>query len=89
MPMKKLPRVAIYTTRNCPNCRQAKAAMKQWGIPFQELNIETSRRAAKEFAHLRGRAVPLIRVGERTLQGYDAKRLKNLLSDAGLQPGGN
>ncbi len=85
MPKKKLPRIAIYTTRNCPNCRRAKAAMKQWGIPFQEMDIETSRRAAKEFAHLRARAVPLIKVGERVLQGYDARRLRSLLSDAGFQ----
>ena len=82
---KKLPRIAIYTTRNCPNCRQAKAAMKQWGIPFQEMDIETNRRAAKEFAHQRVRAVPLIKVGERVLQGYDAKRLRILLSNAGFQ----
>ncbi len=82
---KKLPRVAIYTTRNCPNCRQAKAAMKQWGIPFQELVIDKNRRAAKEFAHLRVRAVPLIKVGEKLLQGYDVKRLRTLLSDAGFQ----
>ncbi len=85
MPKKKLPRVAIYTTRNCPNCRQAKAAMREWGIPFQELDIEKNQRAAKEFARLRVRAVPLIKVGERVLQGYDAKRLKTLLSDAGFQ----
>jgi alkyl hydroperoxide reductase subunit F len=77
--------VAIYTTRNCPNCRLAKAVMKQWGVPFQELDIETNRRAAKEFAHQRARAVPLIKVGERVQQGYDAKRLRILLSNAGFQ----
>ena len=82
---KKLPRIAIYTTRNCPNCRQAKATMKQWGIPFQELDIETNRRAAKEFSRLRVRAVPLIKVGARVLQGYDVRRLRSLLSDAGFQ----
>ena len=82
---KKLPRIAIYTTRNCPNCRLAKSAMKQWGVPFQEMDIETNRRAAKEFTHQRARAVPLIKVGERVLQGYDAKRLRILLSNAGFQ----
>jgi len=59
--------------------------MKQWRIPFQEFDIEKNRRAAKEFAHLRVRAVPLIKVGERVLQGYDANRLRLLLSDAGFQ----
>ena len=83
--MKKLPRVAIYTTRNCPNCRRAKAAMKQWGVPFQELDIEKNQRAAKEFSRLRVRVVPLIKVGERVQQGYDAKRLRTLLSNAGFQ----
>ena len=82
---KKLPRVAIYTTRDCPNCRQAKAAMKQWGVPFQELDIEKNRRAAREYARLRVRTVPLIKVGERVQQGYDARRLRGLLSDAGFQ----
>lgn len=85
MQKKKLPRVAIYTTRNCPNCRQVKAAMREWGIPFQELDIEKNRRAAKEFSRLRARAVPLIRIGERVLQGNHAKHLKALLSDAGFQ----
>ncbi len=82
---KTLPRVAIYTTRNCPNCRQAKTAMKQWGIPFQELDIEKNQRAAKEFALLRARTVPLIKIGERVLQGYDVRRLRTLLSVSGFQ----
>lgn len=85
MPKKKLPRVAIYTRRNCPNCRQAKTVMKQWGIPFQELDIEKNQRAAKEFSRLRMRAVPLIKIGGRVLQGYDVRRLKTLLSDSGFQ----
>ena len=59
--------------------------MRQWGIPFQELDIEKNQRAAKEFSRLRMRAVPLIKVGEKVLQGYDARRLKTLLSNAGFQ----
>ncbi|MEA3302361.1 MAG: glutaredoxin domain-containing protein [Pseudomonadota bacterium] len=77
--------MAIYTTRNCPNCRQAKAAMKQWGIPFQELDIEKNQRAAKEFARQQVRTVPLITIGERVLKGYDVRRLKTLLSNSGFQ----
>lgn len=84
MAHNKLPRVALYTTRSCPNCRRAKAALKQWGISFVELDIERNRRAAKEFMQLRARAVPLFRIGDAVLQGYDARRLKTLLSEAGF-----
>ena len=80
----KLPRVALYTTRSCPNCRRAKAALKHWGIPFVELDIERNRRAAREYLQLRARAVPLVRIGDTVLQGYNARRLRTLLSEAGF-----
>ena len=81
----KTPRVAIYTTAACTHCRLAKATMKKWGIRFQELNIERNHRAWAEFQRLKARGVPVITVGKRKLFGYDEKRLKKLLVEAGFK----
>jgi glutaredoxin len=78
------PRIAIYTTRACSHCRQAKQVMKKWGVRFQELDIENNHRAWAEFQRMKARGVPVITVGKRKLFGYDEKRLKKLLEEAGV-----
>lgn len=74
-------RITLYTTRNCANCRKAKHYLQQRGLRFQELDLNHSPRAQKEFARLGGRGVPLIMVGETRIDGFDRRLL-----DAALKP---
>ena len=75
------PRITLYTTRNCPNCRKAKQYLQQLGLRFQEMDVNHSARAQKEFARLGARGVPVIVVGGTRIDGFDRRRL-----DAALNP---
>ena len=65
-------RVVLYSTSWCGYCKQAAAHFRRQGIPFSERDIEKSASAAREFRRLEGRGVPVILVGDRRMNGFDA-----------------
>lgn len=73
------PRITLYSTRNCPHCRQAKQYLQQKGVRFQELDVEKNARAQKAFARLGARGVPVIMIGETRIDGFDRRRLDSEL----------
>jgi glutaredoxin len=74
------PRITLYTTRNCPHCRQAKQYLQARGLRFAELDVNHSPRGKKEFARLGARGVPVILVGDRRIDGFDRRRLDAALN---------
>jgi glutaredoxin len=88
MARRKTPAVVIYTTRHCTHCKQAIRQLKAWKVVFREMDIESNHRAYAEFRRLRARGVPVIAVGERHLFGFDQKRLRQLLENAGIEISG-
>ncbi|PLY17171.1 MAG: NrdH-redoxin [Sedimenticola sp.] len=83
--MKKAnPRVILYTTSQCSYCRQLKALLRQLKVPFSEFDVSKNRRAFLEFQRLQGRGVPLVVVGEQTINGYRPDQLKSALKKAGF-----
>ncbi|MES9846573.1 MAG: glutaredoxin domain-containing protein [Candidatus Sedimenticola sp. PURPLELP] len=81
---KTLPRVTLYSTRQCSYCRQAKAFLQKKKVPFAEFDVERNRRAFNDFQRAGGRGVPLILVGGRSLNGFQPKQLEKALRDAGF-----
>ncbi|RTZ58763.1 MAG: hypothetical protein DSZ33_05440 [Gammaproteobacteria bacterium] len=71
--------VLIYTSSTCAYCKQAKAWMKSNKVPFTERNITTSRSARRAFDKLGARAVPVILVGKQRINGFNPRRLQDLL----------
>jgi len=69
------PRITLYTTRNCPQCRLAKQYLQQKGLRFQEFDVQQNVRAQKAFARLGARGVPVIMIGETRIDGFDRRRL--------------
>jgi len=52
--------ITVYSKNNCPYCVQAKNLLKQKGVAFEEINIDTSPEA-REFIMTEGhRTVPQI-----------------------------
>jgi glutaredoxin len=82
--MNKAERVTLYTTRQCPHCRQVKAYLKQHKIPFAEFDVERNRRAFSEFQRIGGRGVPLLTVGKRIINGFNPKLLAQTLRQSGF-----
>jgi len=75
----KTIRITLYSTRNCPYCRQAKQYLQRKGVRFQEFDVQKNIRAQKTLAGLGARAVPVIMVGDTRVDGFDRKRLDDLL----------
>ena len=78
-------RIALYTTRHCSHCRQAKAFLRQHEIPFREFDVEGSQRAFKAFKQAGGQGVPFILIGRMTLNGFDPKKLRKTLQQCGFE----
>lgn len=75
--------VKIYTAQWCGYCRKARAQLNARRVPFQEIDVEASESGRREFRDLGARGVPVILVGERRMNGFDAQALDALLSGAG------
>jgi alkyl hydroperoxide reductase subunit F len=73
------PRITLYSTRQCPACRQARAYLQQLGLTFQELDVGSNLRAQKALARLGTRSVPVILIGDSRVDGFDRRRLASLL----------
>jgi glutaredoxin len=71
--------VVIYTTSECPYCRQAKDYLTKKGVPFKEVNIETSLTGKEAYRKLNGNGVPLIIVGDKRLDGWNADKFDRML----------
>jgi glutaredoxin len=75
--------VKIFTTAWCGYCRKAKALLAARGVPYREIDVETSDSGQREYRELRGRGVPVILVGSQRMDGFDAKGLDAMLAAAG------
>lgn len=75
----KTIRITLYSTRQCPYCRQARLFLKQKGVRFQEFDIQQNIRAQRTLAKMGARAVPVIMVGDTRVDGFDKQRLEHLL----------
>ena len=61
------PKITIYTTTHCGDCRRAKQFMKERGVEFREINIDESPEAEKLVISVNDdlRKVPTIEVDGR------------------------
>jgi glutaredoxin len=72
-------KVVMYTTSRCPACKAAKQYFAQKGVSYDEIDVETSRSGYEEFRRLGGQGVPLIMVGDKKLEGFNAMALDAML----------
>jgi mycoredoxin len=61
----------FYSANLCPDCRTAKRFLEKHGIPFTEINIQTTPGAADEvIRHTGKRAIPQFVVDGKWVQPY-------------------
>jgi glutaredoxin len=75
--------VKLYTTAWCGYCKKAKAHLAARGVPYREIDVETSESGEREYRDLKGRGVPVILVGSQRMDGFDAQGLDAMLAAAG------
>lgn len=67
-----MSRVIVYSTGICPICVKAKALLKKWNIPFDEIRIDEQQEALREFSRVTNgaRTVPQITIDGRCIGGF-------------------
>lgn len=73
--------IVLYSTAWCPYCRKARVYLQRANIPFTEYDIEKSAYAYQQYERLSGRGVPVIRIGNRTVQGYDTDAMREAITE--------
>lgn len=81
-PAGRIHAVTIYTTTWCGPCKRAKSYLNAKGVRFNEVDVEATPEARREFASLGGGGVPLILVGSKAMRGFDEARLAAMLKDS-------
>lgn len=72
-----MKRVVLYTMEKCPHCQTAKRYLDEQGIAYRLCNVKTAK-GQKEFASTRMRGVPVLKIGDRLLNGFSVKEFSNL-----------
>jgi len=77
-------RVTVYSTGTCPLCQKAKALLRKWNVPYDEVRIDLDRSALREFSQVTNgaRTVPQIVVDGRCIGGFT--ELTELHMEGGL-----
>ncbi len=59
-----MARVKVYSTGICPICDKTKNLLVKWGIPYEELRVDTDQAARQEFSQITNgaRTVPQITI---------------------------
>ena len=59
-----MARVKVYSTGICPICDKTKNLLVKWGIPYEELRVDTDQAARREFSQVTNgaRTVPQITI---------------------------
>jgi glutaredoxin-like YruB-family protein len=77
--------VTVYSTSSCPWCVKVKEYLSSLAVPFQAVDVGVDREAAKEVIQkTRQRGVPVTKVGERYIVGFDQDAIKSALKEATL-----
>lgn len=71
--------VTIFTNHGCSACHAAMEFMTAHGVPFVEKNIGDDEKARDELINAGFRAVPVIRIGEDSMVGFSAVKLRKML----------
>ena len=75
----KAHHVVMYATKTCGYCALARQYFSQRGIEWKEIDIESSEKAAAQFAALGGVGTPLIFIDNKRIAGFDQKELEKAL----------
>lgn len=79
--------VVVYSTPTCGYCHQAKAYLKQRGIPFTEHDVSRDQAAARQMIQLSGQqGVPVIVIDGQVVVGFNRPQIDQLLAAHSARP---
>ena len=77
---KKYPRVIMFSTPTCSYCKKAKQYFRKKQVPFKDIDVSRDQAAARDMVKRSGQqGVPQIRIGSKTIVGFDRPKIDRLL----------
>jgi glutaredoxin-like YruB-family protein len=78
-------KAVVYSTNSCPWCVRAKEYLSSLNVAYESVNVSEDREAAAEIVRkTRQQGVPVIKIGERYIVGFDQNAIDSALRDADL-----
>jgi glutaredoxin len=78
-------KVTIYGAEWCPPCHTAKAYLKSRKVDYEYVNVDEKPELGREIAVKTGwTAIPIIRIGDEYILGFDRAKIDGALSAAKL-----
>jgi glutaredoxin 3 len=75
-----MSKVVLFSTSTCSWCRRAKRYFRERRVPFKEINLERDLKAAQDIVRKTGQTgVPVIKIGNRWIVGFDKERIEKEL----------
>ena len=75
-----MAKVKIYSTPTCPYCINAKEFFKKNKIEFEDIDVSSDEKAAKEMQEKSGgMSVPVIEIDDKIIIGFDEAKVSKLL----------
>lgn len=73
-------KVVLFGTKWCPYCAKTRDYFRKNNIAFQDIDIEASPNAAKQFAKLgAGSDIPKVLIGNRQIVGFKPKEFESAI----------
>lgn len=74
--------VTLYTAEKCPGCDAGRVFLRQRGVPFQEIMVETDEEAAEMKRRVGTDAVPVLALGRSPTIGFNEATWSSALNAA-------
>ncbi len=76
-----MSRVILFSTPSCSWCKRAKRYLRENRVRFKEVDVERDPKAAQDLVKNTGQTgVPVIKIGNRWIVGFDRDRLERELT---------
>ena len=73
----------IYSTPSCHFCHAAKDFFDEHGVKYEDIDVAANLEARKEMVDMTGQmGVPVIRIGDDVVVGFDEYKVRELLKIA-------
>ena len=83
--MSQTTNVTVYSTNWCGFCKQAKKYFDSIDVKYDDINVEEDKAAAEKMVAETGQmGVPVIKIGDEAIVGFDKPKIDVLLKNSGL-----
>jgi glutaredoxin len=77
----RIGKIVIYTAPDCPEAEAATRYFDRKGLPYEEIDVDSSPAGSEEFRKLGGHVLPLILVGKKRMEGFNVPALDAILQE--------